>query len=232
MQRLWDEADASFRERILAAIPVDPSAELLDVGCEDGSWTEEVRRRMRIPPRQVHGLEIVEPQARVARGRGFDVRVADLDDPWPFGDASVEVVHANQVIEHVERLDHFVRETKRVLAAGGRAIICTENLASWHNIGALLVGYQPFSATNISSRRPIGNPWALHADEPVEEESLQHVHVITLRALRDILLAHGFAVEDEWGSGYHPLGGRVASRVASIDPKHAHFVGVAARRAA
>jgi SAM-dependent methyltransferase len=232
MRHLWDDADAAFRARILAALPVDPSAELLDVGCEHGAWTEQVRGRLGIPPSHVHGLEVVEQEARLARARGFDVRVANIDDPWPFDDASIDIVHANQVIEHVERLDHFVSETRRVLTRRGRAIVGTENLASWHNVAPLLFGYQPFSATNISSRRPIGNPWALHAGEPVEEESLQHVHVITLEALRDIFLAHGFAVEAEWGSGYHPLGGRVAARLARIDPRHAHFVAVVARPAA
>jgi hypothetical protein len=32
-----------------------------------------------------------------------------------------------------------------VLVRGGRTIVCTENLASWHNIAALVVGLQPFS---------------------------------------------------------------------------------------
>jgi hypothetical protein len=32
MQHLWDDADSSVPGRILAALPPDPSAELLDVG--------------------------------------------------------------------------------------------------------------------------------------------------------------------------------------------------------
>ena len=51
-----------------------------------------------------------------------------------------DVVHANQVIEHVFDLDRFVSEIKRVLAPGGRAIICTENIASWHSVAALFLG--------------------------------------------------------------------------------------------
>jgi SAM-dependent methyltransferase len=230
MQHLWNDADSTFRSRILMALRPDPTAELVDVGCEDGAWTERLRQRLGIAPGNVHGLEIVEQQARRARARGFDVRTADLNDYWPFDSASIDIVHANQVIEHVQRLDHFVAEAKRILREGGLAIVCTENLASWHNVAALLPGYQPFSATNVSSLRPIGNPFALHVGEPVEEESLQHVHVITLRALRDIFLAHGFVIEADWGSGYHPFGGRVAARLASLDPNHAHFVAVVARR--
>jgi len=230
MERLWANADAAFRARILAALPADSAVVLLDVGCEDGAWTERVRRRIGIPSDHVHGLEIAAEQARRARARGFDVQIGDIDDPWPFEDASIDIVHANQVIEHVKRLDHFMRETRRVLTEGGHAIVCTENLASWHNVGALLLGYQPFSATNISSCRRIGNPFALHGGEPVLEEPLQHIHVITLKALRDLYSVHGFKIEAQWGSGYHPFGGRIAARLAAFDPNHAHFVGVAARR--
>jgi uncharacterized membrane protein YkvA (DUF1232 family) len=201
---------------------------LLDVGCDDGVWTEELRRRLGVAGTDVHGLEIVRDRVQRARARGFDVRAGDLDQSWPFDDESFDVVHANQVIEHVTRLDHFVEETRRVLRPHGRAIVCTENLASWHNVFALGLGYQPFSLTNISARRPIGNPLALHAHESGAPESWQHVHLLSLTALRDLFLAHGFAIESSWGSGYHPFSGRLAARLAALDPRHAHFIGVVA----
>jgi len=229
MERLWADAEAAYRARILGSLQPDASAVLLDVGCDDGSWTEELRRRIGIAPEQVYGLELVPERAEVARGRGFDVRTGDLEETWPFADGSIDVVHANQVIEHVGRVDHFVRELKRVLAPAGRAIVCTENLASWHNVAALALGYQPFSVTNISSLRPIGNRFALHAGEPGAAEPMQHVHVITLCALRDLFDAHGLVVESCWGTGYHPLPGRLAQRAAQLDPRHAHFIGIVAR---
>jgi uncharacterized membrane protein YkvA (DUF1232 family) len=190
-------------------------------GCDDGSASGAA---------DVHGLEIVPERAEQARARGFDVRTADLDDSWPFDDESFDVVHANQVIEHVTRLDHFAEETRRTLRAGGLAVVCTENLASWHNVFALGLGYQPFSLTNISRRRPLGNPLALHAGEVGAPEPLQHVHVLSLTALRDLFVAHGFAVERMWGSVYHPFPGRIGASLASADPRHAHFIGVVARR--
>ena len=229
--QLWAGAEAAYRAKILESIRVDPSARLLDVGCDDGGWTDAIRRKLGVPPSQVYGLEIVAERGELARLRGFDIRIGDLEEAWPFRDASVDVVHANQVIEHVKRLDHFVRELERVLVSGGRGVVCTENLASWHNVVALALGYQPFSVTNISDRGPVGNPFALHVGEPPASESLQHVHVVTLTALRDLFVTHGFVVESYWGAGYHPFPRPLASRLAALDPRHAHFVGIVVRAA-
>jgi SAM-dependent methyltransferase len=229
MERLWSDAEAAYRGKILAAAGTQPAARLLDVGCDDGGWTDVVRRRLAVPPERVSGLELVAECVQLARARGFDVRVGDLDERWPFEDRTFDVVHANQVIEHVKRLDHFVQEMSRVLRPRGRAIVCTENLASWHNVAALALGYQPFSLTNVSARRPIGNPYALHAGDSSPLESWQHVHVLSLSGLRDIFVAHGFGIEAVWGAGYHPAPGRLASRLAALDPRHAHFIGIVAR---
>jgi len=229
MERRWADAETAYRTKLLDMLPTAPSARLLDVGCDDGAWTDEVRRKVGIPPDRVYGIEVVAERAELGRARGFDVRSCDLDATWPFEDSSVDIFHANQVIEHVRRLDHFVRETRRVLAPGGRAVVCTENLASWHNVAAVVLGYQPFSVANISSLRPVGNPYALHAGEVPAGESWQHVHVITLTALRDIFLAHGFEIKSSWGRGYHPFSGRLASVLATLDPRHAHFIAIEAR---
>jgi hypothetical protein len=92
-----------------------------------------------------------------------------------------------------------------------------------------MLGHQPFSSTNVSRLRPIGNPFALQAGGELARDSWQHVHVVSFRALSDLFLAHGFTVEWEWGAGYHPFSGRVAAWLADRDPGHAHFIAVGAR---
>ena len=232
LERRWADAESWYRAKLLDSLTPDPDALLLDVGCDDGEWTDAVRNRIGITSGQVSGLELVEERAELARARGFDVRTGDLDEPWPFEERAFDVVHANQVIEHVTRLDHFVSELRRVLTRGGIAVVCTENLASWHNVASLVLGYQPFSLTNVSRVRPIGNPLALHAGEaPDRAESWQHVHVLTLAGLRDIFEAHGFTIDTSWGAGYYPVPRRLARRIAAWDPRHAHFIAVIARSA-
>jgi SAM-dependent methyltransferase len=229
-QRTWLEAETHYRARILEAIP-PLMGRMLDVGCDDGSWTDAVRERAGVTPAAVSGIEIVAERRQLAQERGFDVVTADLEVAWPFKDDVFELVHANQVIEHVKRLDHFVSEIRRVLAPGGWAVICTENLASWHNVAATALGFQPFSVTNISETGPIGNPLALHQGSPFTSgESWQHIHVITLTALTGIFEAHGLEAEETFAGGYHPLRGRLARAAARRFPRHAHFIGVRARK--
>ena len=74
MERLWADAESAYRRNILATLTPAPAAVLLDVGCDDGAWTDELRSRLGIPPQQVHGLELVPERAELARERGFDVR--------------------------------------------------------------------------------------------------------------------------------------------------------------
>jgi len=229
MERRWDEAESAYHRKILDALDPDPPALLLDLGCDDGAWTEELARKLDLLADQVHGIELVAERAALARDRGFEITVSDLDVRWPFDDDTFDVVHANQVIEHVQRLDHFMDELRRVLAPGGLAVVCTENLASWHNVGALALGYQPFSLTNVSDVRPIGNRFALHAGERPTYETWQHVHVLTLAGLRDIFAAHGFEVAESWGTGYYPFSQRVSKYLSARDPRHAHFIAVVAR---
>lgn len=54
---------------------------------------------------------------------GVDL-VHDLDVlPWPFGDATVEMIMAQDVFEHVEDPVGFMTESHRVLESGGELLI-------------------------------------------------------------------------------------------------------------
>ena len=228
---MWDRAEADYRRQILDRLPVGDTLRLLDVGCDDGLWTQALAEQAGIRHDYVSGIEIVEDRRALASQRGFDVRASDLEDRWPFADESFNIVHANQVIEHVKALDHFVSEIRRVLVPDGLAVVCTENLAAWHNIAALVLGYVPFSLVNVSMKGAVGNPFALHAGEPIKVgESWQHVHVLTLVGLRSLFRLHGFTVVDVIASGYPPAWGRASSWLAKLDARHAHFIGVVARR--
>lgn len=209
---------------ILALVRGEPSAGLLcDLGCDDGAWSVRVAEAARA--RAVHGIEIVKARAAQAAARGLRVVAADLNHRFPFDDQLFDLVHANQVIEHVLDTDFFLEEIRRILKPGGAAVVSTENLASWHNIAALLLGWQPFSSTNIS-RRSVGNPLAVWRDTEHPDRSWQHQRLFSYRGLLELLEYHSFRVEAVRSAGYYPL----PPAFGLLDPRHAHFLAVRARK--
>ena len=96
------------------------------------------------------GIEIDKSQAGKAAARGIEAITGDLNHKFELEDAIADGVIANQVIEHLYDTDNLLSEIWRVLKPGGVLVVSTEHLASWHNIFALLLGWQPFSLTNIS----------------------------------------------------------------------------------
>jgi SAM-dependent methyltransferase len=222
---MFERAAAMNLENIAGALRVEaPARSLLDLGCDDGVNTLMFGEAA--DARALVGVEVVSERAVLAAARGIDVRVASLNDVMPIDDASIDVVVSNQVIEHLADTDMFVSEIHRVLRPGGVAVVSTENLASWHNVGALLFGWQPFSLTNVSSRSGgLGNPLAIHRGEPYAK-AWEHLRVFAFQGLRELFVLHGFGVEAVLGAGYYPLPARVGRRL----PRHAAFLTVVARR--
>jgi len=200
-----------------------PYERLCDLGCDDGTWTLEVARAARAS--KLFGVEIVVDQARKACQRGIDAVVADLNRNLPFADDSFDLVHANQVIEHISSLDTFLSEIHRVLRPGGMSIISTENASSWHNVGAAVMGWQIFSLTNVSAKvGGLGNPFALHRGEAGMISSWTHKTVFNYRGLIEFHKVHGLRPQRVRGAGYHPL----PPRVGRLDARHAHLLTVRA----
>lgn len=207
-----------------AAIAADPR--VLDLGCWDGLNTIRIA-----PDSVVIGSEVDFVAANQARILGIAVVRADLEQGIPFGSGSFDVVFSNQVIEHLCDTDVFVSETFRVLRPGGTAIIATENMSSWHNLGALALGWQAFSLTNVTQRAAgIGNPLAALRSAawgpPETGTGWQHRRIFSFRGLLELFQVHGFEDVCVHASGYYPL----PSRVARLDPRHGAFITVEARR--
>jgi SAM-dependent methyltransferase len=67
-------------------------------------------------------------------GPQFEAKVplvdADLNEPFPFADASFDTSMAIEILEHLENPRRFLRELGRTLRPGGVAIVSTPNLTS------------------------------------------------------------------------------------------------------
>jgi 2-polyprenyl-3-methyl-5-hydroxy-6-metoxy-1,4-benzoquinol methylase len=106
-----------------------PAPSILDIGCATGALLAKLRER----GWQTRGVEISAPQAEYAhRERGLEVRTEPLEAAR-FPDESFDVVLASHLIEHLNRPDILVRETRRVLKKEGRFFVTTPNIAGFQS---------------------------------------------------------------------------------------------------
>ncbi len=227
LRMLEQRADQGYKDQLLALADHNPSHILLDVGCGDGLLTRRLAES--IGTTHVIGTEAHHPTALEAARKGIKMYQSNLNVPFPLADASVDVVHACQLIEHIYDLDVFVDEIYRVLKPGGYALIATVNIASWHNIAAMILGWQPFTYVFITQKR-VGNPLTIHGMNEENTKWRCHVHPFTMRALRDIFEQRQFTIEATKGSGYLPFPPPLDQWLASIDQAHAVCLTLKARK--
>lgn len=221
LYRVFRATEEENRRAIIATLEPRAGARLLDLGTHRGEFTARVAERLSAT--SVSGIELLEQHAEVARGRGIEVRRADLDEGLPFEDAGFDVVHANQVIEHVRRTDTFLREVRRVLAPGGVACISTNNLSSWHNVLSLALGLQPMPM-HVSDETIVGNPLNPLDGRPHTDIGRTHLRLFTGRALTELCERHGLEQVSLRSAGYYPLPPRLGRVAARVDPTHGAFL--------
>jgi SAM-dependent methyltransferase len=154
----------------------------------------------------------------------------------------VDVIIASDVLEHLANPYVFVGEMYRVLRPGGYVVLDTPNLASWHNIFALLVGVQPFSGPNITTMddadvelvRQMHHSTVYVSEEQQPEDSrhelARHIVVVAYLSLLKLCERWGFQIEQALGFGYYPLPVPLARIFQRLDPRHTHHVLIKARK--
>jgi SAM-dependent methyltransferase len=220
LAHLFVETEEENRREILAQLVPTPGATLLDLGCGDGALT--VRAAQRVGATTMLGVESEPTLAAAAEAAGVQVAKVDLAQPLPYEAGSVDVVLSNQVIEHLFDTDHFMREIARVLSPRGHAVVSTNNLASWHNVAALVVGWQPMPC-HVSDEVMVGNP-ASFAEGTTGYYYPMHRRVFTGRALAALAEHHGLRVEADVVAGFYPLPPRAARVAARVDRRHGAFL--------
>lgn len=222
---LYENAEKSNSSLLIKLVDNSHPDILLDIGCDNGKRTKEISEAAKAL--HAFGIEIVEHRARLAQDNGVIVIIADINKSLPVKSSTVDLIFSNQVIEHVQDTDLFLSEVRRALRMGGRTIVSTENLSSWHNVFSTVMGWQPFSLTNISMKRAgIGNPLALWRMNVINLKSWLHVRVFSARGLVELIGEHGFCNIGLYGAGYFP----VPAWFGRVNPTHAVFITVCARK--
>lgn len=225
----------------LKLVEPDLNALILDCGCREG----DNARRMadQIGTNKIIGLDYILSALFHAGKRGIVCIQSNLNDSIPLQNDSVDMILATDVIEHLINPSVFVKEMFRVLKPSGYTILDTPNLASWHNIFALLVGVQPFSGPNITTmedsdleivkkmhRVTHGLEEEGEFQEHNDLELTRHIIVIAYRSLINLLKKSGFTIEKEYGFGYYPLPPFIAHFFQCFDISHTHHIVIKARK--
>lgn len=162
---------------------------ILDVGCGSGELGELLKEKFQV---EVHGVDINDEAIKSAKKKGIKVKVADVEEKWPYKDAQFDVVTATEIIEHVVNPDHFLSEAKRVLEKNGYLVITTPNLSAWFNRIIFLFGYQPFFTEVSTIDKTMGLSFTRRITP--NREPVGHVRCFTMKALKDILELHGYEI--------------------------------------
>lgn len=228
LKHLIETAEENYLNNLYDGIRGLNVESMLDIGCYTGENTTKIAEICKA--KKVYGIELNEDAIKVAREKGVDVYKQDINEEhWNIEDNSIDFVYSNQVIEHLYSVDNFIENIKRILKKDGYLLLSTENLSGWHNCFSLLMGYQPFSTTNICTKQwSLGNPLSMvlygHHD-PL----MVHRAVFTYYALKKFLELYDFKIEKPINSGYYPLPNKIGNFFARLDRRHSVYIAFLVR---
>ena len=121
---LYEEVDGPDpREVAFEAVAEVRPARVLEVGCGPGEAAERIGHELGA---EVVAVDASERMVELARGRGVDARVGDVQ-ALPFGDGAFDCALAAWVLFHAADLDGALAELARVLRPGGRLVAVTNS---------------------------------------------------------------------------------------------------------
>ena len=126
---IWERAPAGARperfarRRAFLLAHVRPGDVVLDLGCGAGEFSAALRDAGAQPI----AVDVAREALRRAGERvpGLDRRLWPDGEPLPAGDATVDVVWAGEVVEHVVDVAPWLSEVRRVLRPRGTLLVTT-----------------------------------------------------------------------------------------------------------
>ncbi|MEO8626537.1 MAG: methyltransferase domain-containing protein [Betaproteobacteria bacterium] len=178
-----------------------PFSQVVDLGA--GHGTDLTIAKGVQPDAQFFGVEVYPPYALELQNAGFNVIAVDIErDALPFDDGTIDIVIANQILEHTKDVFWIFHQVARTLRRGGSLILGVPNLASLHNRLLLALGNQP---------------------SPIKTASA-HVRGFTKRdilSFTEQCFPGGFALRNFGGSNFYPFPSALARPLARALPNMA-----------
>lgn len=131
------EARLRFRKAVDAA-GLLPGERVLDVGAKRGGLGAYLRETGLDV--SYAGTDLSEENVAAAQAGGLEVRLADVEEALPFGDASFDCAFCLELLEHLVTPLALLEELRRVLVDGGRAVVSVPSPYSWVEVVRELLG--------------------------------------------------------------------------------------------
>jgi len=157
------------------------AAEILDIGCRDGTLTRQYAEGTRVV-----GVDIDADALAAARtNHGFETHHLNLNNEGlPFEAGRFDAVVAGEVLEHLQFPDLAVREIYRVLGGGGIFVGSVPNaFRLWNRLQFLLGREIESDPTHLHSFSPAAMRRLLGGFREVEIDYLESRHLWLSRRL-------------------------------------------------
>ncbi len=211
----YDKIDKNVKDRITWAVgggilddvinKYNLSGSVLDLGCGNGKTLLSISDKFS----ELHGVDILDILSPEAQTK-VNFSSADLNfEKLPYGNSSMELVTALQIIEHLENPFFLAREVARVLRPGGIFVFSVPNPFNLaFRLKFLLTGNMP--------------PWT---------EKNHHLLFLTNDVFKKTYLAHFNLLETVYQRGAIPgwgrlrviFGKKLIGKHAMILPRSKHF---------
>lgn len=177
----------------------EPEYVILDIGAGSGTDLRNVRQALGEQGITMYGVESYAPNCEQLTAQGIKTIQVDIErETLPFDTGSVDLVIANQIMEHTKEIFWVFSEISRILKPGGKCIVGIPNLASFHNRIMLLLGMQP----------------------PCIDVVGAHVRGFTYAGFKDFAELEGyFKVLDYKASVFYPFSPKLGSVLCKVLPK-------------
>ena len=188
-------------ENYLQTLSIASIDAALDIGAGHGDDLLLIRKHY--PSAKLHAFEVYPPYQDQLTKHNIDVHSINIEhDVFPFPNQSIDVIIANQILEHVKEIFWIFHEASRILRVGGSFIIGVPNLASLHNRVLLAIGKQPTCIQNNSA----------------------HIRGYTKKDLLNLIqtgFPGGYSLERFGGSNFYPFPSNIAKLFAALLPNMA-----------
>lgn len=226
LTNVWTDSAILNNQILKSLIAPTQKAKILDIGVYRAELIIDRVKNIKKP--EIFAVDLDSQAIASCKKMGIKAKKYNIEKGLPYKSNYFDIVSANQIIEHLVNIDLFFSEINRVLKPKGYLILSTENLSSWHNLFALLLGWQAFSQ-HISTKKNIGNPLKLNLEIGGDKHDC-HLQIFTPRGLKELAKMYNLKVESHYGAGYYPFGGNLSKLLSKIDPTHSAFIGIKARK--